>query len=129
MCYGPVFDGPEAPRGDLPNPNDPSKPDPTFGDVAIPKYFWKLLVISQSGSLAASAFLLSQQDQILDIDRIHESAILEKLTQAEAKVFQISIADLAKFTRLGFGKLAQADTMEATDRRPRLLTSLDDVRI
>lgn len=126
---GPVFDGPEAPRGGLPDADDPSRRDPTFGGVAIPKFYWKLFVIARGGKLVASAFLLSQQDQIMDIDRIHESAILEKLTEAEAKVFQISIGDLSKLTKLGFGKLAQADTKEAAGLRPRLIETFEEIRI
>lgn len=126
---GPVFDGPQAPKGGPPDPNDPSRRDPRFGDVAIPKYYWKLMVIERGGTLAASAFLLSQQDQILDIDRIHESAIFEKLTEAQARVFQISMADLAALTGLKFGKLAQADTKEGAVLRPRLIEALEEIRI
>ena len=129
VINGPVFDGPLAPEGGRPDAGGASRRDPTFGGIFIPKFFWKLMTIVRDGKLVASAFLLSQQDQILEIDRIHESAILEKLTKAEAKVFQISIADLAKFTKLDFGKLAQADTEEATARRPRELKALEDVRI
>jgi endonuclease G len=128
VINGPVFDGPLAPEGGRPDAGDPRRRDPVFGEVAIPKYFWKLMVIVRDGKLAAAAFLLSQQDQILEIDRIHESAILEKLSKAEAKVFQISVADLARFTNLDFGKLAQADTSEAAGVRVRELQALEDVR-
>lgn len=128
VINGPVFDGPEAPEGGLPDVGDRPRPDPTFGGVAIPKYFWKLMVVARDGELAASAFLLSQQDQIMDIDRIHESAIFEKLTAAQARVFQISIADLTELTKLNFGKLAHADTKEAARRKPRLIESLEDIR-
>jgi endonuclease G len=126
---GPVFDGPLAPDDGLPDPSEPSKDDPTFGGVAIPKFFWKLMVVRQNQKLMATAFVLSQQDQILSIDRIHEIAVLEKLTEAEAKVFQVSIADLAKLTKLKFGKLAEVDTKEALQTRPRRLRSFEDIRI
>jgi endonuclease G, mitochondrial len=126
---GPVFDGPEAPDGGLPDAADHGRTDPSFGGVRIPKFFWKLMVVVRSGKLAASAFLLSQQDQIMGIDRIHESAVFEKLSEAEAKVFQISIGDLEKFTKLDFGKLAQADTKEATRPMPRRIESLEDIRL
>jgi endonuclease G len=126
---GPVFDGPEAHEGGLPNASDPKRTDPSFGSVRIPKYYWKLMVVVRAGKLAASAFLLSQQDQILGIDRIHESAVFEKLSEAEAQVFQISIDDLIKFTKLDFGKLAQVDTKEATMRKPRRIESLEDIRL
>lgn len=129
VINGPVFDGPEAPEGGLPNASDPPKADPVFGGVAIPKYFWKLLVVRRGGDLVASAFLLSQQDQIMGIDRIHESAMLEKLTQAEARVFQISIVDLSKFTKLGFGSLSSVDSKETLSPAPRQLRSLDDVHV
>jgi endonuclease G len=129
VINGPVFDGPQAPRGGLPDASDPSRPDPTFGSVAIPKYFWKLMVVARNGKLSATAFLMSQQDQILDIDRIHESSILEKLSETDAKVFQISLRDLAKFTKLGFGDLAKVDTKEFAGMKPRLLDSLDDIRL
>ena len=128
VINGPVFDGPLAPEDGRPDGRDPGRRDPTFGGVAIPKYFWKLMVIVRSGKLAASAFLMSQQDQILGIDRIHESAMLEKLTKAEAKVFQISIPDLARFTGLDFGKLAQADASEAAGVPVREIQALADIR-
>jgi endonuclease G len=129
VINGPVFDGPEAPTGGMPDADGLSKRDPTFGGVAIPKYFWKLMVIERGGKLAASAFLMSQHDQIKDIDRIREAAIQEKLTAAEVKVFQIPITSLAKLTKLNFGALAEADTKEAVRRGARLIESLEDVRI
>jgi endonuclease G len=126
---GPVFDGPLAADGELPDPSDPPKADPTFGGVAIPKFFWKLMVLRQGQRLLAAAFVLSQQDQILGIDRIHELSVMEKLTDAEAKVFQVSIADLAQLTKLKFGDLAAADTKEAIKTRPRRLDSFEDIHI
>lgn len=124
VINGPVFDGPEAEEGELPGPDAPRKADPKFKGVPVPKFFWKLMVIEQNGRLAASAFLLSQQDLVLGINRIEE-----KLTHAEAKMFQISIADLTKFTKLNFGKLGQADTKEAVRKtKPLRIESLSDVR-
>jgi hypothetical protein len=53
----------------------------------------------------------------------------EKLTTAEAKLFQISINDLAKFTKLDFGKLAMSDTKEtARKAKPRRIAVPEDVR-
>ena len=77
----------------------------------------------------ATAFVLSQQDQIMSIDRIDEMAIFEKLTEAEAKVFQVSIADLAKLTTLKFGVLGQFDTKESIQPKPRRLMSFEDIRL
>jgi endonuclease G, mitochondrial len=126
---GPIFDGPEAASDNLPDPSDPPKADPTFGGVAIPKFFWKLMVVKDGNSLMATAFVLSQQDQIMSIDRIHELAVFEKLTEAEAKVFQVSISDLAKLTKLKYGNLAQFDTKETIQPKPRRLMSFEDIRL
>ncbi len=128
VVNGPVFNGPESPEGGLPDAGDPSKADPKFGELPIPKYFWKLMVFVSGGKLKASAYLLSQQDQILGIDRIEEAKLLEKLTKAEAKVFQISIGDLAKFTKLGFGSLDTVDTHEAK-LGIRRIESADEIRL
>lgn len=129
VMNGPVFDGPDAEEGELPDASSLSRADPTFGGVKIPKYFWKLMVTARKGKLTAMAFVMSQRDQILAIDRIQESAIFEKLSQAEARVFQVSISDLTKFTKLDFGKLASVDTKEATLDRPRLIESYDDIHL
>jgi endonuclease G len=79
----------------------------------------------EDDKLNASAFLMTQQDQILGIDRIQEEE--RGLTAEQARVFQISMADLAKFTKLNFGKLAQADTHEAA-AGPREILSFEDIR-
>src|SRR5581483_2687247 len=129
VMNGPIFDGPDAPQHGLPSASAPSQADPKFGGVNIPKYFWKILVTVRSGALAAAAFVMSQRDQILAIDRIEEADIFEKLSAAQVRVFQISIADLARFTKLDFGKLAAADTHEATAVGPRLIESFDDIRL
>lgn len=128
VINGPVFDGPDAAEGTLPRASDPPHKDPTFGGVKIPKYFWKILVTARSGKLAAAAFVMSQKDQIMQIDRIQEADILEKLSQAQVKVFQVSLPDLTRMTGLDFGPLGAADTHEATAVGPRLIESYDDIR-
>ena len=72
---------------------------------------------------------MSQRDLVMDIDRIQEADMLEKLSEADVKVFQVSIADLTKLTKLDFGNLDAADTHEATAVGPRLIESFDDIRI
>ena len=103
--------------------------DPVFGGISIPKYFWKILITKRSNNLAAAAFIISQRNLVMEIDRIHEAEIFEKLTAAQAHVFQVPIASLAKLTRLDFGNLGQVDTHEATAVGPRLIESYDDIRI
>jgi endonuclease G len=128
VINGPIFDGPDASTGGLPAPSGPSQADPSFGGVKIPKYFWKVMVIVRSGKLSVTAFVMSQRDQILGIDRIQEAAIFEALSAAQVKVFQVSVADLTKLTKLDFGMLAQVDTHEATAVGPRLIERYDDIR-
>ena len=129
VMNGPVFDGPDANDADLPNPSGPSHKDPTFGGISIPKYFWKILITKGDDGLKAAAFLMSQRNLIMDIDRIKEADILEKFTEEDVRVFQISMADLTKLTRLDFGNLAAADSHEATSVGPRLIESYQDIRL
>jgi endonuclease G len=129
VMNGPVFDGPDANDADLPDPSGRAHADPTFGGVKIPKYFWKILVTKGDDGLKAAAFLMSQRNLIMDIDRIKEADMLEKFSDEDVRVFQISFADLKKLTNLDFGGLADADTHEATSVGPRLIESYDDIRI
>jgi len=129
VMNGPVFDGPDANDADLPDPSGRAHPDPSFGRVKIPKYFWKILVTKGDDGLKAAAFLMSQRNLIMDIDRIKEADILEKFSDEDVRVFQISFADLKKLTDLDFGSLAEADTHEATSVGPRVIESYEDIRI
>ncbi len=129
VMNGPVFDGPDANDADLPDPSGRSHPDPTFGGIKIPKYFWKILVTKGEDGLKAAAFLMSQRNLIMDIDRIKEADMLEKFSDEDVRVFQISFADLKKLTDLDFGSLADADTHEATSVGPRVIESYEDIRI
>ena len=98
VMNGPIFDGPDANDAELPDPSGPMHRDPTFGGVSIPKYFWKILITKSGGSLKAAAFIVSQRNLIMEIDRIQEAEIFEKLSAAQVRVFQFSIADVSKLT-------------------------------
>jgi len=126
VMNGPVFDGPDAQDDNLPDPDGDPRKDPIFGGVSIPKYFWKILITGKGGSLKAAAFMISQRNLILTIDRIQDA---EALSAARLRMFQVSIADLVKLTGLNFGPLGQADTHEATAVGPRLIESFGDIRI
>ncbi|WP_407154561.1 DNA/RNA non-specific endonuclease [Bradyrhizobium sp. STM 3557] len=130
VMNGPVFDGPDANDADLPDPAGKPHPDPSFGGVKIPKYFWKILITRDDDELKAAAFLMSQRNLIMGIDRIKDEAdILEKFSQEDVSVFQVSIADLTRLTKLDFGPLAAVDTHEATSVGPRKIEGYDDIRI
>lgn len=130
VMNGPVFDGPDADDDALPNPSGRPHKDPTFGGVGIPKYFWKILVTkADGGGLKAMAFVMTQRKMVMGIDRIQEADLLEKLSADDVSVFQVSIADLARLTKLDFGNLADADSHEATSVGPRLIDSFDDIRV
>jgi endonuclease G, mitochondrial len=124
---GPIFDGPLAPAGKLPKPAGKKVADPKFGGLPIPKFFWKVMIAAKGGKLAASAYLLSQQEHVLGIDRVKEADLLEVLSAAEARVFQISIADLAKMSGLNFGSLAAADTMVKAASGPREIAVVEEI--
>lgn len=131
VMNGPVFDGPDAHGSDLPNPSGRPHKDPSFGGVQIPKYFWKILIRrnEDDDALKAAAFLMSQRKQIMGIDRIQEADRLERLSEEDVSVFQISIADLTRLTKLDFGNLGDADSHEATSVGPRRIESYEDIRL
>ena len=129
VMNGPVFDGPDADGADLPDPRGKPHQDPTFGGVSIPKYFWKILITKGDDGLKAAASLMTQRDLVMGIDRIQEADILEKMSEEDVKVFQVSIGDLAKLTKLDFGNLDAADTHEATSVGPRRIETFADIRL
>ena len=124
VMNGPIFDGPDAEGDQLPDPNAPAHTDPKFGGIPIPKYFWKILITKEEGELKILAFIVSQRNLILNIDRIEE-----RLTAEDVKVFQVSVADIAKLTQLDFGPLMDADKEEAATVGARRIESFSDIRI
>lgn len=131
VMNGPVFDGPDADGSDLPNPAGRPHKDPSFGGVQIPKYFWKILIRRDKDDdvLKATAFLMSQRKLVMEIDRIQEAEMLERMSEEDVSVFQVAIADLTKLTKLDFGNLADADSHEATSIGPRRIESYEDIRL
>jgi endonuclease G, mitochondrial len=127
VINGPVFDAPLSKTGPdgrpIPSIGGKRHKDPTFGGFAIPKLFFKVVACQKSdGSLATAAFLMSQEDLLAAEDRIVglDASPDEILTQAEARLYQISIGDLEKFTDLEFGPLRSADTFSGDEAFTRL---------
>jgi endonuclease G len=94
--------------------------DRVFRGVQIPREFWKVIAFVEAGALKASAFLLTQ-----NLDQ------LESLELDEFRVFQVSMADLEKRTKVRFpDAIRTADTaptiIEAVGLQPAL-ESLSDI--
>jgi endonuclease G len=108
VITGPIFDAPKSPIVDgRPHVNLKGKkaPDPKFGGLKIPKMFFKIVCVVRSGKLAASAFVISQEDYIAKIDRLKpgtNESFIEALTQAQATLYRVTIPDLEKVTGLDF---------------------------
>jgi endonuclease G len=139
VINGPVFDAPLSKMGPdgRPTPSIGGKrhKDPTFGGFDIPKLFFKVVACEKSdGSLATAAFLMSQEDLLVAEDRIVglDAGPDEILTEAEARLYQVSITDLEEFTSLDFGPLRSADTFSGDEAMtliaPVLLDRFEDIR-
>jgi len=88
--------------------------DPTFGDISIPKQFFKVLVWPEENKLRAAAFVVTQEDLLAKVRRLRrgESALLEVgLTDDEVRLYQVTLADLEHATNLDFGKLTRLTTV------------------
>jgi endonuclease G len=107
---GPVFDAPwstvQRNRVRI-NVKGRRADDPTFGEVAIPKMFFKIVACRKGNALAVAAFLMSQEDFLTGVDRIRgmPEDVAEKLTASEARMYQVRLADIARLTGLDFGPL------------------------
>ncbi|HET9156824.1 MAG TPA: DNA/RNA non-specific endonuclease, partial [Myxococcaceae bacterium] len=129
---GCVFDAPRSKAEDgrrVPD-LDPAHrvADPTFGEVSIPKSFYKVVTCVRAGRLAVAAFLMSQEDLLEQTGRVQG---LEELTQEDAKLYQVRLGDLAKLIGLSFGLLEDADTApeeEAVVTGPRPIHRFEDIR-
>jgi len=133
VINGPVFDAPRTQRGDggrLIPVLDPAArvADPTFGGVAIPKAFFKVVACAVGGRLSAAGFLMSQEDLLLETGRV---VGLEELSEREAQVYQVPLAALARLTGLDLGPLAQAERLlgGAAPTEARRLDGLEDVEL
>jgi endonuclease G len=111
IINGPVFDAPlckAGPDGILRlNLKGPRKPDLKFGEVKIPRLYFKVIAYNDEGELRAKAFVVTQEDLLETVDRMHEDEAAA-LTDAEIRLYQVKVPDLEKLTGLKFGLPASA---------------------
>ncbi|MEM1194549.1 MAG: DNA/RNA non-specific endonuclease [Pseudomonadota bacterium] len=85
--------------------------DPVYRGIAIPRDYWKLIAYrGADGGLRASCFVLSQNNLLSDI---------ETLDLDPFRMFQVSTADLAERTGLGFDAYASADVLASPSEAAR----------
>jgi endonuclease G len=73
-----------------------------FRGILVPRSYWKVVCYVEGGALRVKAFVLTQDDL---------ATRLEALPLDDFKVFQLSVEALRRRTGLGFGALAEADTV------------------
>ena len=83
--------------------------DGTFGDVQIPRMFFKVIAYRSANELRAKAFVVTQEDLLTTIDRYYPEERAPVLSDLEVRLYQVKIADLEKLTELDFGSLKQHD--------------------
>ena len=139
VINGPVFDGPLSKtdsNGNLTiNVKGKRHKDPKFGSVAIPKAYFKIVVVkNKTNNLEIAAFLMSQEDLLRTIDRLNglPTKKEEVLSPAEARLYQISISDLESLTGLKFN-VPHKTKISTTERRsfdvPRSINDLQDIQM
>ena len=114
LINGPVFNAPLSTMGSdgLMRLNLKGKriPDGTFGNVKIPKMFFKVIAYRQGTELRAKAFVVTQEGLLATIDRYYpEEGALSVLNDLETRLYQVKIADLEALTGLDFGTLSGHD--------------------
>jgi endonuclease G len=140
ILNGPVFDAPWSTAGEdgrlVVSPHGRHEPDPTFGGVPIPKLFYKVVACATADAeLAVAAFVMSQEDLLRTEERMRGMRPAapeeeERLSAAEARLFQVSVADVAALTGLDFGPLLAADTFRGADEAlavPREIRQVQEV--
>lgn len=139
VINGPVFDAPlgrqESDGHVVPDFQGEPHKDPIFGDIAIPKLFFKIVACEgENGQLRVAAFLMSQEDFLRNTDRLKGMPPLQEeiLTPAEARLYQVKVTDLEKLTGLDFGPLSSAEVSieeQAGIHVPRIIEDLEDIHI
>jgi endonuclease G len=120
LINGPVFDAPLSILGPDKrlhlNLKGKRVPDGRFGDVKIPRLFFKVIAYRAGQQLRAKAFVISQEDLVATIDRYFpDESTREVFSDLEIRLYQVKISDLEKLTGLHFGKLSDSDVLSSTE--------------
>lgn len=89
--------------------------DRTYRGVQIPEEFWKVVVITNSftGKLSATAYLLSQAEQLNDLEFVF----------GEFRTYQVAVSEIERKTGLIFGDLSTYDPMDKAEGLARRVIS------
>ena len=84
-----------------------SEIDRTYRGVQIPAEFWKVVAILNSftGQLSATAYLLSQAEQLDDLEFVF----------GEFRTYQVTVSEIEGKTGLSFGDLSTYDPMDKAE--------------
>lgn len=107
-----VFSGPVFRESDRP-----------YRGIKIPEDYWKVVVVinDESGSLAASAYLLTQLDLLDDLE----------FAFGAYGTYQVPLSQIEELTHLDFGDLSSHDPMAALESSLQVtpLTALNEIKL
>ena len=98
--------------------------DPVFRGIQVPMDFYKIVLwLTDTGKLKATAFKLSQQKSVSNID--FEELDIDQNT--EFKEYQCSIASLEESTKIDFSGILSYDTFDGSEDADKPINSALDV--
>lgn len=81
--------------------------DEPYKGVQLPRQFWKVVVmVKRAGDLSATAYLLSQDHLIKDLEFAPE-----EFSYGAYKTYQVPVRRIEDLTRLSFGDLSEVDPL------------------
>jgi endonuclease G, mitochondrial len=84
-----------------------SDQDPPYRGVQLPRQFWKVVaMVKEDGSLSATAYLLSQESLLEDLEGFGFGAY---------KTYQVAVRKIEELTGLDFGALKGVDPAESLE--------------
>ncbi|MFN7937760.1 MAG: DNA/RNA non-specific endonuclease [Bryobacteraceae bacterium] len=109
--------------------NDPVFRDPQFGEIRIPRQFWKIVAYTEQGVNKAFA-ILADQGPAMDavLARIRAEAIFEWPNDLSTE-YQSTIAEITRLTGLDFGNLGNHDIFIGREESlaSRTLTNFEEL--